>query len=190
MFCPHCGFQNEQTNLYCENCGALLRHAEENTAPPMGEYCGLSEDEKNFIGKNVEYYAAKFANLRGGGKVSWNWCAFLVFPHWAIYRKMYKESILYLAASWVLGVLLHGFYPSLILCVLGGLFGNWLYLRVISDAIIEAEGMPSLEKNAYYDKFGGVSSRNVWILIAITAAINVALTLLTSMFFGFVSILH
>lgn len=126
---------------------------------------GLSPDEERLIGEKLEYYAPRFAQMRTGAKISWNWCSFFVFPAWAIYRKMYKECIIYVVAEELLSLALGSIYPGLFISILLGMFGNYLYLRSVSAHAVEMTSMPQVQKDAYAVKFGGVKSTNVWLLL-------------------------
>lgn len=134
---------------------------------------GLSPEEIELIGPNAEYYAYKFSALRmGGGMISWNWCAALFFPYWAIYRKMYKEAIGFIVLSEALSWIMGGMYPGIVISILLGMFGNWFYLRSVSSHAVAVTAMPEGEKQAYIAKFGGVSSKNVWLLVLALVVLN------------------
>ena len=58
-----------------------------------------------FVGskEKADYYLPKVAKMaQTGKKISWNWMGFLVFPYWALYRRMIKPAIIYLSISFVL----------------------------------------------------------------------------------------
>lgn len=182
MKCPKCGAQNPDEAIYCQNCGAPLEENAQQSQPGGfsaapengGVYGGLTADEAALIGVKQDFYADKFSKMRTtGNKCSWNWCAFLVFPCWAIYRKLYKESIIYLIAANAINMVLGDAYPGLVISLVAGLFGNWLYMRAISSHAVTAAGMPEMEKQAYIQKFGGVSTKNVWILIGVLVLISI-----------------
>lgn len=195
MKCTKCGTENSQGSQFCEQCGARLEEefAAGNGAgaPPSGQPAGLSQDEIDFIGVKQDYYQYSFFKLRtANNKVSWNWCAFFVFPYWAIYRKMYKEAIIYIVGSWGLRILLNSVYPSLVVSILAGLFGNWLYMRHVDSCLISASDMPQLEKEAYFAKFGGVSPKSVWLLIVIMLVSSTAWVMISGLLFGFFNTLY
>jgi Protein of unknown function (DUF2628) len=86
-----------------------------------------------------------------GKKINWNWSAFFSLSMWWLYRKMYAYGFLvifvlilsdllwaYLLGPW--GVLVSWLFPS----ILGGLYGDYLYLRHASKKIakgINASGV-------------------------------------------------
>lgn len=174
MYCQKCGTQNEEGTAFCTQCGAPLAgeggpqaHTEGRSEGWGGYAGGISPEEERLISEKVEYYAPRFSHLRTtGGQVSWNWCAFFVFPAWAIYRKMYKECVLYMVATELLSLALfetHLF--DFVICVAVGMLGNWLYLRNVSGHAVAMASMPDLQREAYAAKFGGVSSKNVGLFI-------------------------
>lgn len=192
MKCTKCGTENPQGSQFCQQCGARMQEefAAQNGAPNSPP-TGLSEDEIAFIGTKQEYYEYVFFKMRTtNNKVSWNWCAFFVFPYWAIYRKMYKEAIGYIVGTWGLRILFNSVYPGLVIELLVALFGNWLYMRHVDSHTIAASSMPQIEKDAYFAKFGGVSRRNVWILLAIMIGTSIAWVAIAGMLFGFFTTLY
>ena len=109
--------------------------------------------------------------------VSWNWCGCFFFPYWAIYRKMYKESIGYVVLVNLLTLLLGSSLPTLVLWVLGGMFSNWLYMRSVDNHMVTSAGMPEMEKRAYFARFGGVSGKNVLFLYLGVMALSMVVLL-------------
>lgn len=188
MYCEKCGSPNTEGASFCSECGARLgepsekeaafaaakaKGAQENndteSSSAWGGYAGgLSPEEEQLIGEKLEYYAPRFVQMRAmGSKISWNWCGMFIFPYWAIYRKMYKECVIYIVAinllSWATG----GIFFSLPIYIGAGMFANWLYFRSVSAHAVNVVSMPQVQKEAYIKKFGGVSSTNVKILMAI-----------------------
>ncbi len=59
----------------------------------MGE--GVTADEaKRFVMANTPRYIPKFASIKAGSRISWNWMAFLFPSAWMLARKMYKNGII------------------------------------------------------------------------------------------------
>ncbi len=52
-----------------------------------------------FMRGNADYYIRKFKNKERGGKLGFNFAAFLFSPYWFFYRKLYKPGIIFLTVS-------------------------------------------------------------------------------------------
>ena len=97
----------------------------------------VNEDEcKAFIGKKADYYIEKWSLMeKACSKISWNWGAFLLGLLWMLYRKMYFYSLIVLGIAIGQGIItelsgLGKFFDLwlvLIISLLFGLFGNYLY---------------------------------------------------------------
>ncbi len=109
--------------------------------------------------EEVEYYKSAFALLDKEEKHTWNWCAFLFGPTWALYRKMYLYSflgmiLLSLLTIIIKFIMIKSITPeawenstfakfielvSAIFCyVIWGYFGNALYYRTVKKRIKRA----------------------------------------------------
>lgn len=53
-----------------------------------------ADEAKNFVLSNTMRYIPKFAKFKEGGKISWNFLAFLFPCGWFLSRKMYKKGII------------------------------------------------------------------------------------------------
>ena len=123
--CPHCGALNYGFDAVCLQCKQPLddnRIAQENAdtqlsgeqlfeyyrnfggMKPETEIGGIAAaDYVSYIGANAGKFIRKFAVMeRFGKKFSVSLCAFLLGPIWFLYRKLYKEGILFLLASLIL----------------------------------------------------------------------------------------
>ena len=96
-----------------------------------------------FVGNNYAFYARRWAesDRMFGGLISWNWAAFFFSLPWLAYRKMYGHCAVIIAA----GLLAMGTAQVMqipieklsqwqaniapIVCLLMGLFSNWMYRR-------------------------------------------------------------
>lgn len=141
MRCPNCGAESAD-GVYCSNCGAPLP--------------GLSEAEQQLVRKNEEYYARRFARLRGGRVLSWNWAAFLLGPIWLAYRKM---TLWALVSLFLFGALFwFGLLWALPLpMVLIGLLGNWAYYWYVRFWGRECATRPPEQLERAFLRRGGVS---------------------------------
>lgn len=98
--CGMCGEEYDRTENGCPNCsapnfsnmGGRYVHFDFLGGVPsdmdLGE--GVTADEaKRFVVSNTHRYIPKFANMRAGKKISWNWLAFIFPCGWFLSRKMY-----------------------------------------------------------------------------------------------------
>lgn len=87
--CPHCGHLNAagMGGAGFDPLGGV---------PSDFELDGgvTAKQAARFVMSSSNRYMPKFAKFKAGGKVSWNWAAFLLPEGWALHRKMYKSGIL------------------------------------------------------------------------------------------------
>lgn len=122
------------------------------------------------IQKNAGYYKNAFRTMdENNQSASWNWSAFLFPGYWSFYRKMYLLGIVIFAVR-LLSILpthhyVDGSYSvtfsvgvfDLILNILCGFFGNYLYKRKVDGIVSSASGMEWLDKIRYMRSRGGVN---------------------------------
>lgn len=139
------------------------------------------------IGPNSAYYLPRFQQMsRTGKKTSWNWGAFLFTAKWLLYRKNLLIGWLAFAFEFVLvffsqyveiqrnalgtaalsasssGTFLYAMLlvvsvASTTMCVLLGLFGNWLYMQQVLKKARKLKDDPDLQYNQNFLNTGGVS---------------------------------
>lgn len=76
-----------------------------------------AKEAAKFVMSSSNRYMPKFAKFKAGGKISWNWAAFLLPEGWALHRKMYKSGILAILLIVAAGILMIPFseeYNSII----------------------------------------------------------------------------
>ena len=127
------------------------------------------EDLRTFVGNNCDYYLSKW-HSNGG----WNWWAFLWTFFWMSYRKMYIRS--FLLGSFIL---YGNFYCSklglpdmvngafiLILGVLGGWKGNYMYKSHVNEKIKEiyALNLSKHNENNQLVRQGGTSKLGLIVM--------------------------
>lgn len=56
-----------------------------------------AKEAARFVLSSSNRYIPKFAKFSSGGKISWNWAAFLVPEGWALHRKMNKLGVISIA---------------------------------------------------------------------------------------------
>ncbi len=65
-----------------------------------------AKEAARFVMSSSNRYMPKFAKFKAGGKISWNWAAFLLPEGWALHRKMYKSGILAILLIVAAGILM------------------------------------------------------------------------------------
>lgn len=153
--------------------------------------------------EKADVYEKKFRKL-DEGRLSWNWCAFLVTPCWLLYRKLYKWFFIYMGIGVVIGGIFGAIGPSttnslvgqsaisiieiiefiigIILCVVVGLFGDKIYKAKLENLIHDG-----YTTDQDISKHGGTSVAAVLIYIGIYVVLSVAIIILFAMLFSIVA---
>jgi hypothetical protein len=172
MYCTKCGRDLPGDAVYCSNCGAPAAPAD-----PGGTAAGSSLDEVGlFVGKNAEYYKAKFRKFEVRGvetfAVTWNWAAFLFTFWWMLYRKLYLWTFVWLMLTFIP-------YFGLVFWIAAGITGNYLYYRHATSRIRDARSVqPSHQLPAVLAELGGV---NEWV-IPVAIVVTLGFLLLFALF--------
>lgn len=183
IFCSKCGLKNSSTSKFCSSCGNNLKNIEDNireTTQNIKSAINNSETYKNLVGvnsssshkaswdnkdmvdfiqKNPEYYIPKFEQMQDYEKsTSWNWASFFIFPLWLLYRKMYAYGFGVMVASFILSYIpFIGFISAFAIPILGGLFGNSLYLKHIEKNLGEISTINEEARHRVILSRGGVN---------------------------------
>lgn len=132
---------------------------------------------RHFIKENSDYYIKQFKSFnRNDSIVSWNWAAFIFTIFWLAYRRMY----LYCAVGIFLNIIT-GFTINLILWLLFGLFGNYLYFTYTKTKINKSF-------DTYKDKATVLKNIDDYVIggVSVAAVINLFMVfaLIMMLFFG------
>ena len=90
--CPQCGAPRPFKVLAFDNLGGIPADMDLGDGVTAKEAAG-------FVMSNSQRYIPKFAAVKYGKKLSWNWLAFLFPPVWFLSRKMYKLGAFICALS-------------------------------------------------------------------------------------------
>ncbi|RYY79855.1 MAG: DUF2628 domain-containing protein [Moraxellaceae bacterium] len=164
MVCSECHVRNSVDSNYCAGCGNVLPHVSMGCDPARVQvsspaisavlptesdkaYKSLSRKEQYqaVIGSNQQHYLKKFMEFDGEGKgrPSWHWPAFFMTTYWMLYRKMWRNALLYSVLPYgvvliVIGVMLgfHSIDPSTTgLLFLGTMLGLGIVPALYADAL-------------------------------------------------------
>lgn len=179
LHCENCGADYIEGEKICHYCGnTLLSEASTNQEvlnstqySSQSDYNSYSEINNNadlynideemnmIIEKNQEYYSKKFTT-----QVTWNWASAFLGGYWYAYRKMYLFQFFYYLIG-IFGGIIPGM--QLILFVLSGLFGNYLYRGKVEKYARIAKSLDGEMKQEYIRKKRGTSNGAVWVIIVI-----------------------
>ncbi len=125
--CSQCGAEISSDAPFCSQCGARQNdvHYKEyspfnefnisNTAGQRYEGSAQTIDGKSLsdvaavIRTNSEKFIPKFLKNK---KVSWNWSAFIFGPYYLLFRKMYKQGIIFLALNLIVNFAVSGLFAK------------------------------------------------------------------------------
>ncbi len=119
----------------------------------------IKMNEKDFVGKNYEYYEPYFKEFENGGKKSsFNISALLVAPYWYIYRKMTFTGAFIVGIQVILATLAYflksplwiGIYiASFLLYVRAAFYGNFDYYKRIQNLIKDSNNIDDKFKERF-----------------------------------------
>ena len=105
VVCRICGAPYKSDNPRCPECGAPNFTSAGGSFAQFDFLGGVPEstdlgggvtaaEARRFVFTNTRRYIPKFASMKSGKKLSWNWFAFLFPPAWFLSRKMYVSGII------------------------------------------------------------------------------------------------
>ncbi|MDD2338535.1 MAG: DUF2628 domain-containing protein [Geobacteraceae bacterium] len=176
MICPFCKESIQDGAIKCRHCDSILNVAPQFTQSPPAyqnhSTSTINSDEiRAFVGTNSEYYVQNFTKFTIAGTenftMTWNWstCCFTFF--WMLYRKMYIQAAITFVIFWLPGI-------NIILHIVAGCVGNYLYYKHTKDKIVEIRAIqPPQNLYSILQQVGGVHG---WVIpFGIVAGVFVAL---------------
>jgi hypothetical protein len=149
------------------------------------------EDDKElyaaYFGRSADYYLEVLERFRNGQQFIFNPYALIMGLLWFLFRKLYRETLMFFAISVLLGLMQAyffkvpaiapyqqsiGFAITILLNLSYGIFGNYLYIR---KAITDVEFAKSQSANkeevlSYLSNKGGTTMHPVFLLIILFLA--------------------
>lgn len=109
--CPNCHTDNPQYAEFCRHCGQPLKqndwqsgYSEYRPMYTSKRSVNYDADEKidevsagdlfAVVNSKQEYYIPRFRKISANQSGGWNWAAFIFYPYWFLYRKMYLAGSL------------------------------------------------------------------------------------------------
>lgn len=176
-YCAKCGNPNEVLNLYCVKCGnklnATQRIAEQYIYKNAENHFGI---ETKYIQVNNYYYRKVFEkmNYDRNKKIVWNWGAFAFGGYWFLYRKMYLQGFAAIGIAWlwyIVGdVMAYAF--SFALCIVLGMYANYIYKRHIEKLMAEGNLLNELEEERFAKRKGGTSFIGVVLTLVVVFLVS------------------
>jgi hypothetical protein len=145
-----------------------------NAAPGESATTAIGHDEiRAFVGNNSEYYVRNFAKFTAAGTdnfaMTWNWSACCFTFIWMLYRKMYLQAAVTFVIFCLPGV-------NILLHIVTGVVGNYLYYKHVKDKILEIRPLqPPQGLFPVLQQIGGVHSWAITVGVVIGAIIGLLL---------------
>lgn len=149
------------------------------------------EDDKElyaaYFGRSADYYLDVLERFRNGQQFVFNPYALLLGLLWFLFRKLYRQALMFFVISVLLGLLQTylfrlpaisayqqtiGFVVTILLNLSYGIFGNYLYMRkAITDVeFAKSHSADKEEVLGYLSHKGGTTMHPVFILIILFLA--------------------
>ena len=179
MICPYCKETIQDEALKCRYCGSSVNPG---TFFEMNDNSISPDEIRVFLGTNSHYYLQQFSKFKRLGvdkfAPTWNWSCFGFTWLWFLYRKMYLNSLITFVVFCVPGV-------NIILHIVAGVVGNYLFYNHMKDRILEIRTIHKSSQNmdSVLLEVGGVHK---WV---ITAGIVLSIISMLLMFFFFAVIM-
>jgi hypothetical protein len=168
MTCPYCKETIQDGATKCRFCGSMLNL---DTATVT-----ITTDEiRAFVGTNSQYYIQNFSKFTISGTEkftpTWNWSAFCFTFFWMLYRKMYLQAVVTFFIFCLPGI-------NIILHIVAGVVGNYLYYRHVKDKILEIRPMQT-QQNLYpvLQEAGGVHKWVIWAAVILSIMLGIFIIL-------------
>jgi hypothetical protein len=175
MICPYCKETILDGAIKCKHCGSMLNLDATNSS----NVTAITADEiRTFVDTNAYYYLQNFSKFTITGRekfcATWNWSCFGFTFLWMLYRKMYFLAAITFVLFCLPGV-------NVILHIIAGVAGNYLYYNHVKEKILEIRATQSPQNYLpVLQEIGGV---NKWV-ITLGIIICIIMVILFAIFFS------
>ena len=175
MMCPYCKETILDGAIKCRHCGSMLNHE-----PSCGANTdSITTDEiRAFVGANTHYYMRNFSKFTQSGTekfcITWNWSTFGFTFIWMLYRKMYMQAVVTFIVFCIPGL-------NIILHIVAGVVGNYLYYSHVKEKILEIQAISSPQ--GIFPVLQEVGGVHRWV-ITVGIVFGIILGLLVFFFFA------
>jgi len=175
MVCPYCRETILDGAIKCKHCGSMLNLDPTNT---LNSDNITTDDIRAFVGANSYYYIQNFSKFTITGKeefcATWNWSCFGFTFLWMLYRKMYFLSLITFVVFCLPGL-------NILLHIVAGIVGNYLYYKHVKVKILEIKATQSSLN--YVPVLHEVGGTNKWV-ITLGIVLTLFITILFAVFFS------
>ncbi|MRS02350.1 DUF2628 domain-containing protein [bacterium] len=173
MVCPHCKDTLQDEKTTCDHCGSALNL---NLANRRSTDTITIDEIRAFVGNNSDYYIKKFSTFTKTGIEkffpTWNWSAFCFTFIWMVYRKMYVQAVITFVFFCLPGI-------NIILHIVAGVAGNYLYYKHAKKKILEIRSTRTLENLCpVLQGEGGVHKWVIWFAVIFSLILVLLIVLL------------
>ncbi|MDE6412975.1 MAG: DUF2628 domain-containing protein [Eubacterium sp.] len=126
-------------------------------------------DVKTVVGVRTERFLHRFSKKR---KLGWNWGAFFFGPYYFMYRKMFGESLVFLAIPFVVNLIINNVFSSAML-VLKNIFDEMSAIIVTYDT----QKMAAFLKSS----IAAPENKQAWMVILITLAVSFGIRIIAAL---------
>lgn len=130
-------------------------------------------DVKTVVGVNSEKFIKRFSKNR---KIGWNWGAFFFGPYYFMFRKMYGESLVFLALPYAVNMIINYAFESAML-VYNNIYTEMLKIMMTYDYAKLSDFLK--------DSLAAPENKQAWTIFFVTMGISLLLRIIAAVIADF-----